>query len=427
VDRPLEGIRILSMEQAVALPFATRHLTDLGAEVIRVESHARARPTTITETDLARNKARWGLDLGVEGAPELFRQVAEHVDVVAHNFTPRVMRKFGLDFESIRAINPDVVYLSITGFGITGSWGKRPLFGPGAEAVSGHNLLIGEPDAWPGRPGTIVYADGNTGLNGAFAVLAALDHRDATGEAVHIDLSLYEASIAHLGVAVTERAFGSPLPNRTGNHDPRFLIHDVFTTRGIDRHVAIAASEDDRAALLRVLGLSEVTSDAIAAAVADRTAEDVAEALRMVPASDRFVYCAPGAVANVDMRGVAELLDEPRLTEERFQTAEGRMQNCQDYLDLFVPPFQRKTAQEWFEEAERLHLTFSLVQSVDDLFSCPQLGSRGSLRQVTAPDGRTVLMPGRPFTLEGGPPEASRPWPAVPGEHTQEVLQEWLA
>ena len=280
MDRPLEGIRVLSMEQAVALPFATRHLADLGAEVIRVESHARARPATITETDLVRNRLRWGLDLGVEGAPELFRRVAANVDVVAHNFTPRVMRKFGIDFESIRAINPDVVYLSITGFGTTGPWGDRPLFGPGAEAVSGHNLLIGDPDAWPGRPGTIVYADSNTGLNGAVAVLAALDHRDETGEAVHIDLSLYEASIAHLGVAVTERAFGGREPNRSGNADPRFLIHDVFDTVGTDRHVAIAAREDDRDALGRVLGIDHVTSEAVAARVAARTAEDVAEALQ---------------------------------------------------------------------------------------------------------------------------------------------------
>lgn len=280
MDRPLEGIRVLSMEQAVALPFATRHLADLGADVIRVESHARARPPTLTETDLVRNKYRWGLDLGVEGAAELFRRVAANVDVVAHNFTPRVMRKFGIDFPAIREINPDVIYLSLTGFGTTGPWGERPLFGPGAEAVSGHNVMIGEPDAWPGRPGTIVYADNNTGLNALVAVLAALDHRDATGEAVHIDLSLYEAGIAHLGAAVTERAFGGGLPERIGNSDPRYLVHDVFATQGTDRHVAIAAHEDDRAALGRALGIAEVTREAVASAVAGRTAEDVAETLQ---------------------------------------------------------------------------------------------------------------------------------------------------
>ncbi|MCK9486903.1 MAG: CoA transferase [Dehalococcoidia bacterium] len=280
MDRPLAGIRVLSMEQAAALPFATRHLADLGAEVIRVESHGRARPSSLSESDLLRNKRRVGIDLGAPGGPEVFRRLAAEVDVVAHNFTPRVMRKYGIDFPSIRQVNPDVVYVSITGFGTTGPWGERPLFGPGAEAVSGHNLMIGEADAWPGRPGTIVYADNNTGLNAAFAILAALDHRDATGEAVHIDLSLYEASIAHMGVAVTERAFGAPLPTRIGNADPRDAVHGVFATRAHDRHVAIAASEADLPALARVLGLTSTEVDAVRAAVAEREAEDVAEALQ---------------------------------------------------------------------------------------------------------------------------------------------------
>lgn len=280
VDRPLAGIRVLSMEQAAALPFATRHLADLGAEVIRVESHTRARPSSMSEADLLRNKSRLGIDLAAEGGPDLFRRVAANVDVVAHNFTPRVMRKYGIDFEAIRGVNPDVVYVSITGFGTTGPWGERPLFGPGAEAVSGHNLMIGEADDWPSRPGTIVYADNNTGLNAAFAVLAALDHRDATGEAVHIDLSLYEAAIAHLGVPVTERSFGAPLPTRVGNGDTRYRVHGVFAARGHDRHVAIAAREEDLPAVGRVLGVTPSDEAAVRAAIAERDAEEVAAALQ---------------------------------------------------------------------------------------------------------------------------------------------------
>ena len=268
------------MEQAAALPFATRHLADLGAEVIRIESHGRARPSTASESDLLRYKLRVGLDLSAEGAPDLFRRIAANVDIVAHNFTPRVMRKYGIDFEAIRQVNPDVIYISITGFGTTGPWGERPLFGPGAEAVSGHNLLIGEGDGWPGRPGTIVYADNNTGLNSVFAILAALDHRDATGEAVHIDISLYEASIAHLGVAVTERSFGGPLPVRTGNNDPRKAVHRVYSAFGHDRHVAIAAYEHEFPALVRALDLPDATEASLVAAIAERTAEDVAQALQ---------------------------------------------------------------------------------------------------------------------------------------------------
>ncbi len=156
-----------------------------------------------------------------------------------------------------------------------------------------------------------------------------------------------------------------------------------------------------------------------------RREQRVKQALRMVPASDRFVYCAPGAVGSARMDGVAKLIDEPKLAEERFQTAEGRMQNYDEFLELFVPPFQRQTAQEWFEQAEALHLTFALVQTIDDLFSCPQLAARNMLRKVPGPAGDPVSIPGRPFRLEDGPPAPDRP-AAQAGEHTAEVLQDWL-
>ena len=152
LDRPLRGIHVLSMEQAAALPFATRHLADLGADVIRVQSHRRA----AGRGELARDKRQLSIDLAAPGGPELFLRVAERCDVVAHNFTPRVMRRYGIDYAGVRAVNPRVVYASLTGFGTSGPWSERPLFGPGAEAVSGQNLLIGDPEAaTPGRPGTI--------------------------------------------------------------------------------------------------------------------------------------------------------------------------------------------------------------------------------------------------------------------------------
>ncbi|MBM4410707.1 MAG: hypothetical protein FJ037_05190 [Chloroflexi bacterium] len=284
MDRPLEGIRVLSMEQAAALPFATRHLADLGAEVIRVESHRRGSAAQ-PEPDLFRSKRRLGLDLGTEGGPELFRRVAAGCDIVAHNFTPRVMRQFGIDYASIRARKPDVIYVSLTGFGTTGPWGERPLFGPGAEAISGHNEMIGPADAWPGRPGTIVYADNTCGLNAVFAILAALDHRDATGKGTHIDISLYETQISQLGPVVAERSFGAPPPRRIGNSDRRYALHAVFSTLGLDRHVAISATREQMPVLAGVLGVSlsedgtgaEIT---LASALASRDGHVVVAALQ---------------------------------------------------------------------------------------------------------------------------------------------------
>ena len=156
-----------------------------------------------------------------------------------------------------------------------------------------------------------------------------------------------------------------------------------------------------------------------------RREQRIKHALRMVPASDRFVYCAPGAVASVDMRGVARLIDVPELAEDRFQTAQGRMENWEEYLALFVPPFARKTAQEWFEEAEALDLTFALVQTVDDLFDCPQLARARVLPRGPGARREAGFDPRQAVQDRGWPGGSIEAAPAFPGEHTAEVLRDW--
>lgn len=303
-EPPLAGIRVLSMEQAVALPVATRHLADMGAEIIRVQSHTRGVPN-LSEIDLTRNKRQLALDLNVDGAAEAFLRVAATCDVVAHNYTPRVVRKFGIDYESVRAIKPDIIYVSLTGFGTTGPWGERPLFGPGAEAVSGHNWLIGDPDGWPGRPGTIVYADTTCGLNTAFAVLAALEERERTGHGQHIDVSLYETSVAQLGPVLVEAQLGAR-PQRVGNADATFAIHGVFTCQGHDRHLALAVRYDQVTAMMEATGIEDLTLETVAAWAANTTAEDAAAALQA-----REIAASPVADAS-------DVATEPHLWERGY-------------------------------------------------------------------------------------------------------------
>jgi benzylsuccinate CoA-transferase BbsF subunit len=299
------------MEQAAALPYATRHLYDLGAEVIRVESHARA--GGVTSMDGFRGKRRLAIDLNAKDGPEVFRRVAAGCDIVAHNFTPRVMRKYGIDYEGIRAVRADVIYVSLTGFGTTGPWGERPLFGPGAEAVSGHNWLIGDPDAWPGRPGTIVYADNTCGLNTVFAILAALDHRDDSGEGQHIDISLYETAISQLGGVVAERAVGAPLPERVANADVNYALHSVFAVAGHDRWVAISAPEEQRSAVADVLGVETADHDSVERALEERSGDDVVAALQAAGVAASTVADASDQLTDPQLwaRGYFGLLDSP--------------------------------------------------------------------------------------------------------------------
>ena len=138
------------------------------------------------------------------------------------------------------------------------------------------------------------------------------------------------------------------------------------------------------------------------------------------------MYCAPGAVANMRMDGIAELVGEPRLAQERFQTAEGRMRNWDEFVGLFAPPFRARTAQEWFERAEAMHMTFALVQTTDDLLTCPQLTARDLLRPVPGPGATELRLPGRPFRINGTSSLDLRPAPPQPGSDTADVLADWL-
>jgi len=276
--RPLDGVRVLSMEQAAALPFATRHLADLGADVIRVQSHKRPAPDTY-DMEFTRNKRQLAIDLATPGGPDAFRRVAAACDVVCHNFTPQVVRKFGIDYESLRALRPDIIYLELTGFGTDGPWRARPLFGPGAEALAGHNLLIGDPQRWPGRPPTITYADNNCGLYAVLALTDALDRRDRLGTGSHLDVSLYETAVSQLGPVLAERGLGAR-PDRNLNGDAAFAFQGSYPAAEPGRYVAVSVPPGAQAAAGAAVGAAAAGEAGLAAALAARPAADAVAALQ---------------------------------------------------------------------------------------------------------------------------------------------------
>ncbi len=368
-----ERRRALDLSTGVAAAYAARLLAEVGWDVVKLE--------TPDGDPLRGRESRYGggeggafafANCGKRGAVvrgrEKLESLARTADVVVGDFTPTGCATSPVEPNDYEHLAARAVVLSVTPFGLTGpraGWAASDLV---VQAASGLMFLTGECDQPPMQ--LPPYAAALTGgIAGGAAALAALRAAGRDGRCRRIDVSTFEA-MASLGSVQIGRYV------RTG----------------------------------------EVA----------RREQRVKQALRMVRASDGFIYCAPGAVARVRMEGIAELLDEPRLAEERFQTAEGRMQNWDEYLELIVPPFAKKSALEWFKQAEALHLTFALVQSVDALFHCPQLGSRRMMRQVPGPDGVPVEIPGRPFRLEDGPPEASLPPPRL-GEHTEQVLAEWLA
>jgi len=365
--------RAIDLSTGVAGGYATKLLAEVGWDVVKVEPRG--------GDPLRRQGSRWG---GGEGGAFAFvnsgkrsvvledraalDRLAGAADVVIGDFSPTGAAASGIERAAFATLTPRSAVVSVTAFGLRGpraGWAASDLV---VQAASGLLFLTGE---WDQPPMQLPpYAAAMTGgLAGAGAAVAAKLSSDLGAGLRRVDVSLVEAMAA--------------------------LTYTPTSAYAHDGEVA-------------------------------RREQRIKQALRMVPASDRFVYCAAGAVSNMRMDGVAKLLAEPRLGEERFATAEGRMQHWDEYLELFVPPFLRQTAQEWFEQAEALHLTFALVQTVDDLFSCPQLEARATLREVPGPTGAAVAIPGRPFRLEDGPAVPNRPAPAEPGQDTDGVLAEWL-
>jgi crotonobetainyl-CoA:carnitine CoA-transferase CaiB-like acyl-CoA transferase len=146
--------------------------------------------------------------------------------------------------------------------------------------MSGHNLLIGEADAWPGRPPTLVYADDTCGLNCVFAILAALDERDRSGRGCRIDLSLYETAVSQLGPIVAERAFGAPLPERIGNADANYGLHGVFATKGHDRNIAVSVTPEAMSRFFEALGITSADEAAVTGAFSELDAGETAQRLQ---------------------------------------------------------------------------------------------------------------------------------------------------
>ena len=302
--QPLSGVTILAWEQAVSLPFATRLLADLGATVIRVDAGVRGaqRPRYLAN-DLVRNKLSIALDLRSEQGQALFRRLVRVVDVVCENYTPRVKRQFHLTYDELKAERPDLIMLSLSGYGQTGAWSERPTYGPGIEAASGHAQSMGFADLPPTRPGTVVYADNTSGMYAAFAILAALQHRRATGQGRFIDLSMYEANAYHLSLSLARSSRTGTPEQRRGNADPAAAFQDVLPAGEPGRWLAVTVRPAQVDAVRRLLGASEGDiGEALRCWAAARSAEDAARELRAAGIAASPVHNARDVLLDEQLR-----------------------------------------------------------------------------------------------------------------------------
>ncbi len=382
---PLQGIRVLDLTQVVAGPYATQVLADLGAEVIKIESHTRydqirGRARLASEpgargynrssnfNTLNRNKLGLCLNLNTASGKAVFKQLVAISDVVIENFSPRVMRNFGLEYPVLRGLNPGVIVASMPGFGSDGPYQNFISLGPGIDAMSGLQSLTGYPDGPPLKSGG-GYTDQTTGMNAVVAILAALQWRIRSGQGQRIEVAMREALTAMIGEFFVEYSLSGQLPARWGNRSPVFAPQGCYRCAGPDHWVVLS------------------------------------------------VRC------DAEWQRLCTLIGEPGLTAEpRYQTLEGRKQR-HDELDQILEAWtRRRTHLEAMAELQRAGLAAGAVLNPLELFADPHIAYRQYFEIGMHPEGGRTFYGHNGFRLERTPLRIRHPAPCF-GEHTQSILK----
>ena len=259
--RALEGVRVLAAEDFLVLPWASMLLGDLGAEVIRIEGPSRVvsrRFVPFPESEPGpqwweesgthhlwyRNKRSAAINLQSPRGRSLLQELVKLSDVVASNFRADVTQRLGLEYEVLRRVKPDLVMVNVTGFGQTGPWRTYGAFARTIDGFTGLSHLTGYAGGPPVRANPS-FMDMTGALNNAQAILLGLLHRDATGQGIHVDASMYETGITAIGPALLEAQRTGASPPRSGNQQDWMAPHGCYPCRGGDRWVVIAVGSDD--------------------------------------------------------------------------------------------------------------------------------------------------------------------------------------
>jgi crotonobetainyl-CoA:carnitine CoA-transferase CaiB-like acyl-CoA transferase len=343
---PLEGVRVLDFTHVYAGPTCTRILADLGADVVKVEGLTRVDLVRLLfATDNSPMADPWNrgfyfslrkpgkrsltVELSTEAGRALLRRLVAGFDVVAESFTPRVMRQFGLDYESLRAIRPDIIMISLSGYGQTGPHAGWSAYGMGLEPASGISQVTGYAGGPPKRTG-ISFTDPLTGMVGAGAVLTALHYRRRTGRGQYIDLSEQEAAVAISAASLLDYQMNGRPPERRGNRSPHAAPQGCYRCRGRDEWVVISVRDDaEWSRFCAALGRPEWESDSRFATVLERHAHhDDLDALIEGWTRERGHYEAMRLLQDAGVPAAAVLNGKEMLFDPHFR-ARGQF----DFLD----------------------------------------------------------------------------------------------
>lgn len=381
----LTHISVLDLSRVLAGPYATMALGDYGAEVIKIEQPGRGDDSRhwgppFTEGGQSayflcanRNKRSLTLNLKSTAGQTIFRRLAAQADVVVENFKAGGMERMGLGYESLRADNSSLIYCAITGYGQTGPDRSLPGYDTVIQAQGGIMSITGPTgDGTDGEPYKVGVAivDITAGLQAAVAILAALQHRDQTGEGQYIDIALYDTQLSWLANVASGYLLSGEPPRRYGNAHGTVVPYQTFATA--DGHLMLAVGNDGQFASL------------------------------------------------------ADAVGEPSwAADDRFSTNPARVKFRGQLIPALADHFRRDTTDVWIRRLRAAGVPCGPVNDIPTALASPQAGRRQMLQTVTDGNGDRIPLVGPVPKLDRTPAQVFRPPPLL-GEHTEELLREKL-
>ncbi len=379
---PLKGLKVFDLTRVLAGPTCVQMLADLGADVIKIEKPGSGDDTrgfappvmpgtqeSAYFTGVNRNKRSVTLDIAQPEGQAIARRLIAECDILVENFKVGALAKYGLGYEQLHAEFPGLVYCSITGFGQTGPYAPRPGYDGLIQAMGGVMSLTGDPNGPPQKVGVPV-ADMFAGLYGCIGVLAALRHREATGQGQQIDIGMIDTHAAWLANQAMNYLATGENPPRLGNEHPNIVPYQVFATE--DGYIVLSIGND--------------------------------------PTFARF--CQTFDCAHL-------------LADERFATNAARVRNRVLVAETLDPVMRGHTTGWWVDRLEAAKIGCGPINTLKEMFADPHVQARGVVMEMQRDDGVSVKMVANPVRLSETPADYRIAPPRL-GQHTDEVLGDRL-
>jgi len=376
---PLENLKVLDLTRVLAGPYATMILGDLGADIIKLEMPDKGDdsrffgPYINGESgyfmSLNRNKRSITLNLKDKREKEIFLAIVKEVDVVVENFRPGTMKKLGLGYDTLKEINPEIIYAATSGYGHTGPYSKRAAYDAVVQAMSGLMSITGEKDGGPTRVGTSI-GDITAGLFTVIGILTALANKYETGKGQKVDVAMLDCQVAILENAIARYVVTGEIPKPEGNKHPSIVPFETFETK--DGEIMIAAGND-------------------------------------------FLW---GEFCSIIDR-------KDLINDERFKTNPIRNKNYDELRPLIAEPLKYKKTKEWQVILDSAGIPNGPINTIDKVLVDPQIKAREMIVEMDHPIVGKFKVPGIPIKLSDTPGKIRKASPTL-GEDTREVLKELL-